>query len=379
MTARALNRATLARQLLLGRERTSVVDAVQRVVALQAQHPASPYLALWNRVADLDPAEVDAAFADATVVKAQLMRITLHAVVAGDCAVFSDAMQPTLRAARLNDRRFTSTGLSAADADALVPDLLQFTATPRRKPDVEAWLAERLGGSPGPGVWWALRHYAPLRLAPTGGPWSFGTQPAYVAARTGAPTVGPEESAAALQVLLRRYLAGFGPASTADLAAFALVRMPLARAAVQAVAAELEELEGPDGAVLYDLPGAPRPDEDTPAPPRLLPMWDSVLLAHADRTRLVRPEHRPLVARANGDVLPTLLVDGRVAGVWRPADGGIEATAFTPLSADVWAALAEEARSLHAFLAGREPDVYRRHARWWADLPAVEVRVLAGS
>jgi hypothetical protein len=185
-------------------------------------------------------------------------------------------------------------------------------------------------------------------------------------------------SAAALQVLFRRYLAGFGPASAADLASFALVRMPLARAAVQAVAAELEELEGPDGEVLYDLPGAPRPDEDTPAPPRLLPMWDSVLLAHADRARLVRPEHRGLVARTNGDVLPTLLVDGRVAGVWRPADGGIEATAFTPLSADVWAALAEEARSLHAFLADREPDVYRRHARWWADLPAAQIQVLPG-
>ena len=131
LAARQLNRATLARQLLLRRERIGVVDAVHRIVALQAQEPASPYIALWNRLDPFDPADLDAAFADQDVVKAQLMRITLHAVAADDYPAFHEAMQPSLRAARLLDRRFTSEGVSIEDTDALVPDLLAFTSAPR--------------------------------------------------------------------------------------------------------------------------------------------------------------------------------------------------------------------------------------------------------
>src|SRR5829696_7437061 len=116
LTARGLNRATLARQLLLERTSLDVVGAVRRVVALQAQEAASPYLALWNRVAGFDAADLDAAFAEHAVVKAALMRITLHAVAADDHARFHHAMQQTLRAARLNDRRFRATGLTPADA-----------------------------------------------------------------------------------------------------------------------------------------------------------------------------------------------------------------------------------------------------------------------
>src|SRR2546423_2140650 len=108
ITSRGLTRAALARQLLLRREPIGVVDAVRRVVAVQAQEPASPYLALWNRIARFDPAELDAAFADHQVVKATLMRITLHAVHAGDYRAFREAMDPTLRAARLNGRFLAS-------------------------------------------------------------------------------------------------------------------------------------------------------------------------------------------------------------------------------------------------------------------------------
>ena len=124
------------------------------------------------------------------------------------------------------------------------------------------------------------------------------------------------------------------------------------------------------------MPDGLIPPEDAPAPPRLLPMWDSVLLAYADRGRVIAPEYRRLVTRNNGDVLPTLLVDGCVAGVWRPADGGIEATAFLPLAEETWDALEAEAGALVAFLAGRDPAVYRRYAHWWDALPSVEVRVL---
>ena len=170
LTPRRLNRATLERQLLLRREPLDAATAVRRVLALQAQEPASPYLALWNRVADFDPSELDAAFADATVVKAQLMRITLHAVHAEDYPAFHNAMLPSLRASRLHDRRYTSTGLSIADADAVLPEVLEFAAQPRTKAEVEELLEKRLG-EPRPRMWWALRTFAPLLHSPTGGPW----------------------------------------------------------------------------------------------------------------------------------------------------------------------------------------------------------------
>ena len=187
LTHRQLNRATLERQLLLRREPLSVVDGVRRVLALQAQSPASPYIALWGRLAGFDPADLDQAFADRAVVKATLMRITLHAVGAGDYPDLHTAMQRTLRAARLHDRRFKVTGLSADDADRIIPDLLDFASRPRGKTETEAWLGERLDASSVPGVWWALRQYAPLHRAPTGGPWSFDTQTSYVAAGTPPP------------------------------------------------------------------------------------------------------------------------------------------------------------------------------------------------
>lgn len=372
LTARGLNRATLARQLLLRREHLTVEDAVRRVVGLQAQSPASPYLALWNRVSGFDAADLDAAYAERTVVKASLMRITVHAVSVEDYPSFQHAMVASLRAARLADRRFTSTGLTAADADAVVADVLEHTADPRTNTEMETWLEMRFG-RPVPRLWWALRHYAPVVHAPTGGPWAFGPRAAYITAPARPPCGDPAPS---VQRLIRRYLEGFGPATAADIAQFTLLRHGVVRAALEALAETLTTLEGPGGTVLYDVPGAPLPDEGVEAPPRLLGMWDLTLLAYADRSRVLPEEHRGLVIRRNGDVLPALLVDGHVAGVWRPVDGGIEATAFEKLSRPVWDALGAEAAALMAFLAGREPLVYRRHARWWDGLPSAEVRVL---
>jgi hypothetical protein len=365
----------LGRQLLLRRQSLGVAKAVRRVVALQAQHPASPYLALWNRLVDFDPADLDAAFARQEVVKATLMRITLHAVHATDYQAFREAMEPTLRGARLNDKRFRVSGLTVAEVHALIPDLLAYADRPRTAAESEAWIEQRLG-VPQPGAWWGLRQYAPLLHAPTGAPWSFGHRPSHVAARSLPVLANPEASAVALQTLITRYLEGFGPASLADMAQFALVYRPLIKAAVQALSGELERLEGPDGTVLYDLPDAPRPREDTPAPPRLMAMWDSILLAYVDRSRVIPPDYRRLVIQSNGDVLPTVLVDGYVAGVWRPVEGGIEATVFHRLSDDTWEGLAAETQSLVALLAKREPMVYRRYDRWWRTLPSTEVRLL---
>lgn len=374
LTAKQLNRATLQRQLLLRREPVGVADAAHRIVALQAQEAASPYLALWNRVEAFDPAELDAAFAGQSVIKATLMRITLHAVGAGDYPAFRAAMVRSLRASRLGDRRFTSAGLSIAEVDALVPDVLAFAAGPHTNAEFEAMLAERLGAAAAKWVWWAMRTFAPVVHAPTGGSWSFGPRPSYVAGPTAPSPADHDESAV---LLARRYLEGFGPASAADLARFSLLTRAKARDALHAVdGAEL--FDGPDGAVLFDVPGAPLPGEDTPAPPRLMAMWDSILLAYADRSRVIPPDYRKLVIRNNGDVLPTLLVDGHVAGVWRPAEGGIEVTAFHPLPDEAWGALADEASALVAFLVDRDPTVYRRYGHWWATLPTAEIRVLSG-
>jgi Winged helix DNA-binding domain len=378
LTPRRLNRATLARQMLLRRERLPVVDAVRRIVAVQAQEPPSPYVALWDRVAGFDPADLDAAFAAHAVVKATLMRATLHAVAGDDYPAFHAAMVPALRASRLADRRFVATGLTAADADALAADVLAFAAEPRSNAEVRARLADRLGDEPAPGAWWALRRFLPLVHAPTGGPWSFRPRTAYVAAAP-APPGGDGDDADPLHHLIRRYLSGFGPAGVEDIARFALHKRTTVRAALAAMAATLVTHEGPGGAALVDVPGAPLPAEDTPAPPRLMAMWDSTLLAYADRSRLVPSEYGPLVVRRNGDVLPTLLVDGRVSGVWRPTTdppGGIEALAFHPLDDDAWAGLAAEAEGLAALLAARGP-AYGRYAHWWADLPRAETRILA--
>ncbi|GKQ34238.1 winged helix DNA-binding domain-containing protein [Streptomyces sp. A012304] len=376
VTADGLNRATLARQLLLRREPLEVTEAVRRVVALQAQDPASPYLALWNRIDGFRPADLDEAFTARTVVKATLMRITLHAVHADDHRPLRGAMQRTLYASRLG-HRFAAAGLTPADAEELVPRLLEFTARQRTTAEIDTWLENRLGPEKKAGAWWGLRGYAPLLHAPTGGPWSFGTRPSFVAAPTGPPPTGKDVDPQGLRTLILRYLAGFGPATEADIAQFALIHRGPIREALRALDGTLERLATADGTPLHDLPGAPRPPADTPAPPRLLPMWDSVLLAYADRSRVIPPEYRKLVTRVNGDVLPTLLVDGRVAGVWRPVDGGIEARAFRPLAPEAWQGLAAEARSLTALLADRGPAVHGRHNHWWAKLPpAAEVRLL---
>ena len=373
LTARGLNRATLDRQLLLRREPLGVADAVRRVVALQAQSPASPYLALWNRVAGFDPADLDTAYAAHEVVKATLMRVTLHAVHAEDYPAFQHAMVGSLRGSRLHDRRFKDTGLTIADADALLADVLAFTAEPRTNAEVEAWLEERFG-RPVPRAWWALRTFAPVVHAASGGPWSHGHRPAYRAAER---RLLGGDAAASVQHLVRRYLEGFGPATPQDIAKFTILRAPVVRQALAAMAGSLQVHEGPGGTAYYDVADGALPDDDAPAPPRLMAMWDSTLLAYADRGRIIPDAYRAAVIRRNGDVLPALLVDGYVAGVWRAVEDGIEVSAFHKLSTAVWRGVRTEAKALIELLAPREPQVYRRYARWWDSLPAAEVRLLA--
>lgn len=373
LTTGQLNRATLARQMLLEREDVPVVEALHRVVALQAQEPPSPYVALWNRIAGFDPVDLDRAFSSHLVVKATLMRVTLHAVAADDYTILHQGMTDTLRAARLNDRRFRASGLSPAEADALVPHLLSFADRSRTKEDMEAMLSEHTGTEIHPGVWWALRQVAPIAHHPTEGPWSFGRIPTYVAAPSTRSRIPTNE---AIQELFCRYLSGFGPATVKDFRQFSMLRQSVVGPALEPMIDSLTALDGPNGEVLFDVPEGNRPSGDVPAPPRLLGMWDSVLLAHANRTRIMSDDIRQSVIQRNGDVLATVLVDGYVVGVWRPEEDGIEVHTFSDLSGKAWDALALEAANMLEFLAGREPNIYGRYGRWWDELPRGERRVL---
>ncbi|MFJ9762056.1 winged helix DNA-binding domain-containing protein [Streptomyces sp. NPDC101149] len=377
LTVRQLTLATLDRQLLLERRRLDVAEAVRRVCALQAQTPASPYLALWNRVQDFTPEDLDAAFTHGRIVKATLMRITLHVVHAEDYEPYRAAMLSTLRAARLYDRRFAATGLTAHDADALLPELAGFLERPRTGAQVKDGVMGR-HGEHAHRVWWALRTFAPLHHAPTGGPWSF-TQPNTYRASSAAPAAAPQEADAGVQRLLLAYLRAFGPASAQDFARFTLLTRPVISRALHELGDQVGRVPGPGRAALFDLADATVPADDTPAPPRLLPMWDSTLLAHAVPGRVMPPEYRPLVVRRNGDVLPCLLVDGQVAGVWRAADSGVELTAFRKLGKAAWQGLTEEAERLSLLLASREPAVYQRYGHWWdKGFPDVERTIVKG-
>ena len=372
LTERQLNRATLSRQLLLARTDAPVGDAVRRVVALQAQEPGSPYIALWNRVVGFDPADLDAAFQEHEIVKATLMRVTLHAVHVDDYPTLHQGMQETLRAARYNDRRFLDTGVTPQDADSLMPHLAEYLSEPRSKDEIEAVVGDRLSAPQAASwVWWALRQVGSFWHAPSSDAWSFGPRPMYVSTRIRASD-GRDD---AVQGLIRRYLSGFGPASAQDIAQFALLRQSTLQPALREMG-DLIEVDGPNGRVLMDVSDGSIPDEDTPSPPRLMAMWDSTLLAYKDRSRIIPDRFRKMVIRRNGDVLPTVLVDGYVAGVWRPVDDGIEVTAFEPFDDETWEELTHEASTLLRMLAERDPKTYSRYGRWWADMPDGHARIL---
>ncbi|MFF7329881.1 DNA glycosylase AlkZ-like family protein [Streptomyces sp. NPDC008150] len=376
LSTRQLALATLDRQLLLERARLDVAEAVRRICAVQAQSPASPYLALWNRVQDFTPEDLDAAFTRRRIVKATLMRITLHAVHAEDYAPFHAAMTRSLRASRLYDRRFTATGLAAEDVDAVLPDIAVLLQRPHTGAELETELTDRFGEH-ARRVWWALRTFAPVQHVPAGGPWSYTLPNVYRASPTARGGAVTED--AGVQFLLLSYLRAFGPASAQDFARFTLLTSPIVKSALAGLGDRVVRVPGPGRAALYDLPGAPVPDEDVPVPPRLLAMWDSTLLAHVGGGRLVPQEYRSLIVRRNGDVLPCVLVDGQVAGVWRAVEGGLEVTSFHKLGKAAWRGLADEAASLLTMLAAREPEVYRRYRHWWdKGLPGAETVLLKG-
>jgi winged helix DNA-binding protein len=370
LSSRALNRATLARQLLLAPVNgVPPVEALERIGAVQAQEPASPYLALWTRLADFDPAALHAAFVTRDAIKASLMRITLHAVSARDYLPMLAALLPMYRetgALRRGTRRPDNVRELAAAAAA-------FSATPRRSAELRDYLATWSGtANLETPVWWWVRRHLPMVHVPEDGPWSFSRRPLITTASAWFedPTLddggGMDLEAARLHVV-RRYLAAFGPATTADLAAWTGVSAGDFRSAISKLDADgaLVRLADEAGRTLLDLADAPRPDPGVPAVARFLPMWDSVLLAFRDRTRVISDEDRLRVVSRNGDVLPTFLVDGRVAGFWwaEPDGGGtrIVLEPFGRLAAAYRRDLETEADRLAAFVGPREPAVYGRY------------------
>ncbi|MEA2518347.1 MAG: hypothetical protein QOF49_427, partial [Chloroflexota bacterium] len=217
-------------------------------------------------------------------------------------------------------------------------------------------------------VWWWVRRWHPFLHVPTTRPWSFSRRPTLVAARAWLPNGAFREDGPAVAHLVRRYLGAFGPATAADAAAWSGLSVARLRSGIATLEAAGELWHGLDerGRQLVDLAAAPRPGAAVRAPVRFLPMWDNLLLGHADRTRVVDDAARALVIARNGDTLPTFLVDGRVSGLWWAVaePGGrsrIELEPFAALATDDRRALERDGERLAGFVGALEADVYRRY------------------
>jgi Winged helix DNA-binding domain len=380
LSADQLNRATLARQLLLERASIRPTTAIARIGGLQAQEPASPYLALWSRLAGFEPTALDRAFQRRRVVKATLMRSTLHVVTTDDYLHLLPATLPMLQG--LN-RRGQGLEPDKERIRSLSDAALAFANPPRSNTAIRDHLAEVIDDmSPDDALWFVRRHAAWIH-APTGGSWSFSRRPVLTGASTWLGEALFAEESAALEHLARRYLGAFGPATVADMAAWSGLTAARLRPAVAAIdaAGELRRYTDDRGRELLDLAGAPHPPADVRAPARFLPMWDSLLLAYADRTRVISDAHRRLVIARNGDTLPTFLVDGRVAGLWWAEAAGttsrIVLEPFISLGRAERQEVQREGERLAAFIGPLEPDVYRRYrtTRARASVPAIPRRV----
>ncbi len=309
MSARELSRAYLARQLLLRRAAIDPVRALRRLVAVQAQYSPSPYLALAARLEPFTIADLEGCLRAGVIVKSTLMRGTLHLTAASwypDIAAVVHA-----GSVRHWERVWGQPGV---DTHALARGLAGYLAMPRTAAQIRAHADALTGGAlPARALLQAAKLLVPSVHVPPSGLWREHGAPGLVAWRKPLPS-----APAAARQLVRGYLAGYGPATRADIARFGQLRKPDLDDAL-AVLEPLTRLTDEDGRELVDLPRAPRPrDAGLPAPPRLLPKWDSALLSHADRRRIL-PEvlQARVISPANGDVAATYLLDGIVAGTWR--------------------------------------------------------------
>ena len=336
LTGRELNRAVLARQLLLERARLPIPRALERVAGIQAQYAPSTYVALWSRLAGFERDALTRALERRTVVQGTLQRGTIHLVSRADYWPLALAIRDARRAWWLRAHRGRLTDADVTAAGATVRGRLEAGMTARA--DVAAGLETMLFN--GTHVWLDV-----VRIPPSG-TWERRRADRYALAEDwiGPPDTTPE---AGLRLLLRRYLAAFGPAAPADAADWA--GLPVRQVSEALDGLELRRFRDERGGLLLDLPRQPLPSADTPAPPRFLPTWDATLLAHARRAGVLPDEHRARVfSTRTPQSTETFTVDGRVAGAWKWVGGRIELRPFERLEAPARERLEEEARGLAA-------------------------------
>jgi Winged helix DNA-binding domain len=345
LTQRELTASLFARQLLHRDQAFSAEAAVGRLAALQAQYSPSPHIALHSRLPGFDKPDLERALVDGSVVKATLMRGTLHIVAGEDYGHFAAAWgRQWLTEIRGRHKN------AGVDEDALLRSLEKFTTEPRTAQDLRDHISDATGGKVRKGD---LVHYAralvPLAHVAPSGHWRAHGKPAMVLWQG---VLEPEPAATAR--LVRRYLAAFGPASRADIAHFTYLRFRQIDPALEEL--ELVRCTAEDGRELIDLPDAPLPSPEVTLPVRFLPKWDAALLSHADRRRIL-PEaiHQDVYKAINGECLATYLVDGVVAGTWDHSRASGTATlTLRPLRpTKAKEALVEEGRRLLSFM---EPD-----------------------
>jgi hypothetical protein len=336
LTLRELNRATLARQLLLERRRLGVVRALERHAGLQAQSAQAPFVGLWTRLEGFRRETLERALLREQAVRAVLMRGTIHLVARGDYGVFGSAvaLPPWVRPE------------SAELADRLADSLREFGREPRTRAEIIAWLREAHGidHDGGAGLWYALRTVRRITHAPDSGTWKPPRETRYVA-------IDHEQidPLPAREQLVRRYLAAFGPATRADIAEWSGLRVRELEPALAGLE-PLRRFRDERGRELLDLPRAPLPAPDSRAPVRFLPRYDNLVLSHADRTRVIADDHRRTVIHGAGMVEATFLVDGFVAGMWRVAGGRVRVEPFSPLPRTWRREVEDEAARLEAWL-----------------------------
>jgi uncharacterized protein YcaQ len=333
LTLRELNRATLARQLLLERRKLSPLTAIERLAGMQAQWPPSPYIGLWSRVVGFERETLERAVRRGDVLKPTVMRGTLHLITARDYALFYAALRdmPTwFQAHHLEHARAI-----LADARSLAPLTQNALVAHIESQGHESLDARR--------IMHAVRRHAHLLHNAESALWTMAPRVVYHPYPE-PPELDPVEARA---MLVRRYLGAFGPATKADIADWSGLRIRDFDHALDGLPTYRSE----EGRELFDVARAPLPAADTPAPVRFLPKWDNTLLAFADRRRVITDELRKGVIAKNGDVAATVLVDGIVAAMWRyDRDGKVTVEYIGPATRTQKAEVAAEAARLQQWL-----------------------------
>ena len=337
LTERELNRALLARQLLLERAKTPLPRALERIGGIQAQYAPSMYIGLWSRLEGFERDQLTRALKRKTVVQGTLMRTTIHLVSKRDYWPFTVGIRRRRREHWVRAHKADRKKIEAAARKAK-PHLAK---EPLSQSELDALLQADAATRNGVGLFLDL-----IRVPPSG-TWERRRADIYALAEE---WVGPENTTEkeGIELLVRRYLTGFGPARPDDIAGWAGVSKPDVAAALEAI--DLRRFEDEQGKELVDLPRLPLPDEDTPAPVRFLPVWDATLLAHARRTQVLPERYRSRVFNARTPhSVNTFLVDGQVAGTWRFEKGRVKTQPFGRLPKAARAELDEEAERLAAF------------------------------